>query len=135
MTRTKLIIASTILTISAAPVWAGSNVIAFDAANTLAGQTAEVSTISVENGGSVFTNSGVELGKITDFSIDNQQRAEIFIDLANDSKFKGERMVLSADPADITVKEGSIAVNASEDELFVLQNANSDPAQTIKINL
>lgn len=135
MTRKTTLIASTLLALSAGPLIAADHAVEYDPANTLAGETADVTTINMADGGSVWTNGGIELGKIVDFSIDNQNRATIRIDLGGEAKFTGDTLLLSVDPSDVTVMNGSLAVNASEQELFVLQENLKTPSGLIKVIL
>lgn len=122
MLRKTTLIASTVLALSTAPLLADGHAVVYDANNTLAGKTDEVTTIDMAGGGMVFTNDGAMLGVIEDFDIDSQNRAEVIIDLAAETKFLGDRLILSTDPENVTVANGSIAVNATENELFAQSN-------------
>ena len=127
------LIASTALTLTAAPLLADGHAVSYDAANTLAGQTDAVTTIDMAGGGMVFFKDGGMLGTIEDFEIDNDNRAEVIIDLAAETKFLGDRMILTIDPANVSVANGSIALNASEDELFAQQN-NGGEQDVIRVD-
>lgn len=134
MTRYYTLIATTALALSASPLLAQSTAVPFDPANTLQGKTAEVMSIGAEMGGTVFTSDGMEVGRITDFEIDNQNRAYFIIDVAADSNFNGDRLILTADPEDVTVANGSVALSATENELQAME-ATSGDADALRIDL
>ncbi|WP_147105884.1 PRC-barrel domain-containing protein [Tateyamaria sp. syn59] len=118
MTRKIALIASTALALSAAPLLAEDAPIAFDPTNTLAGQEDRVSTISAINGGDVVTSDGVVLGQIEDFSFNENDRAVVQIDVEADLRYDGDTMLLMIDPEHVSVAEGSIALEPTDDELF-----------------
>lgn len=135
MKRKTALIASTVLALTAAPLLAEGHAVMYDAENTLEGKTADVTTMEAMSGGSVFLTSGMEFGKIEEFSIDNQDRAEIIIDVDPATKFVAERIILTADAKDVTVKDGSIALNASEDTLFAQKSTAGEGNELVRINL
>ncbi|APX11703.1 hypothetical protein [Tateyamaria omphalii] len=118
MTRKIALIASTALALSAAPLLAENATISFDPTNTLAGQEDRVSTISAIEGGNVVTSDGVLLGQIEEFSINDQDRAVVQIDVEAGLRYDGDTMLLMIDPEHVTVANGGVAVEPTNDELF-----------------
>ena len=115
MTRKIALIASTALALTAAPLLAD---VTFDPTNTLAGKEDRVSTISAIEGGDVVTSDGVLLGQIEEFTINSADRAVIQIDVEAGLRYDGDTMLLMIDPANVTVAEGSVAVEPTDDELY-----------------
>ncbi len=134
MKRTTTLIASTIFALSAAPLMAAGHAVMYDAGNTLEGKTAQVESLPAETGGMVFSSDGKEIGTITDFSIDNQNRARFIIDVAASSNFLGDLLILSADPEDVTIANGSAALSATENELQAMESTSGD-SRALRINL
>ncbi|KIC48552.1 PRC-barrel domain-containing protein [Tateyamaria sp. ANG-S1] len=118
MTRKIALIASTALALSAAPLLADDAVITFDPANTLAGKEDRVSTISAIEGGDVVTSDGVLLGQIEEFSINEDDRAVVQIDVEAGLRYEGDTMLLTIAPENVSVANGSVAVEPTDDELF-----------------
>ena len=119
MTRKIALIASTALALTAAPLLAETAAdITFDPTNTLAGKEDRVSTVSALNGGDVVTSDGVILGQIEEFTINADERAVIQIDVEAGLRYDGDTMLLMIDPANVTVAEGSVAVEPTDDELY-----------------
>lgn len=116
MTRKIALIASTALALTAAPLFAGD--VKFDPSNTLAGKEDRVSTVSALNGGDVVTSDGIILGQIEEFTINADERAVIQIDVEAGLRYDGDTMMLMIDPEHVTVAEGSVAVEPTDDELF-----------------
>ncbi|WP_299042397.1 hypothetical protein [uncultured Tateyamaria sp.] len=115
MTRKMTLIATTALALAAAPLLAD---VTFDPTNTLAGKEDRVSTVSAIQGGDVVTSDGVLLGQIEEFTINSDDRAVIQIDVEAGLRYDGDTMMLMIDPKHVTVADGSVAVEPTNDELF-----------------
>ncbi|WP_299140697.1 hypothetical protein [uncultured Tateyamaria sp.] len=120
--RKSALIASTALTLAATPLLANTGY-TFDASNTLAGETDTVAVIGAITGDQIVTREGELLGTIEEFKVTDQGRAHVKVDLEADLLFQGDTMDLTIDPANVTVLDGAVALNASQEELYAARGA------------
>ncbi|MEX0369458.1 MAG: hypothetical protein AB3N09_02435 [Tateyamaria sp.] len=126
MKRNFALIASTALMLSAAPLLAGDyGEMKFDPANTLAGDTDQVSTIAAIEGGNIVTSDGILLGQIEDFNISEDSRVAIRVDLEADLRIDGSHMDLTIDPENVTVVDGGVALNATEEDVYTAREPST----------
>ncbi|WP_299297921.1 hypothetical protein [uncultured Tateyamaria sp.] len=120
--RKSALIASTALTLAATPLLANTGY-TFDASNTLAGETDTVAVIGAITGDQIVTREGELLGTIEEFKVTDEGRAHVKVDLEADLLFQGDTMDLTIDPANVTVLDGAVALNASQEELYAARGA------------
>jgi len=126
MKRKFALIASTALMLSAAPLMADDYAsMKFDPANTLAGDTDQVTTVAALEGGNIVTSDGILLGQIEDFNIGEDSRVEIRVDLEGDLRIDGSHMDLTIDPENVTVVNGGVALNASEEDVYTAREPST----------
>jgi len=128
--RKKALIASTAVALTAAPLMAGS-AYKFDASNTLAGAADTVTVIGSTVGDQIWTKDGDMLGTVEVFKITDEGRAHVQVDLEADLLFQGDTMDLTIDPANVTVLDGAIAVNATQRDLY---NARGAEGGAVKVD-
>ncbi|WP_299370097.1 hypothetical protein [uncultured Tateyamaria sp.] len=120
--RKNALIASTAIALAATPLLANTDY-KFDASNTLAGEVYSVDVMGDKVGDQIVTREGELLGTLEDFKITEDGRAHMQVDLEADLLFEGDTMDLTIDPANVTILDGAVALNASEEELFAARGA------------